>query len=271
MNTVASIADYQVRTHNSSVHSPNRIHSDEVARQFGFRGGLVPGVTVFAHMTRPLVAHHGAVWLERGIADVRFAKPAYEGELLTVHTADTQSATTHELTCVNEQGVELARMTTSLRTAPQAPDPRSAIAPAPPIAVPPVVTWDLMEIGTPFPALAWSPTRDENLQWCADVHDDLAIYRDGDTPYLHPGLILRQANHVLRTRFVLPAWIHAGSRIVLHAAARAGVAYEVRAIPEEKWQAKGHEIARLYVSVRDASRIVAEITHTAIFRPRKSG
>ena len=33
--------------------SENRIHSDEGARQYGFRGGLVPGVTVSAYLIHP--------------------------------------------------------------------------------------------------------------------------------------------------------------------------------------------------------------------------
>jgi hypothetical protein len=133
------------------------------------------------------------------------------------------------------------------------------------------VTWDLMAINQPFPALAWSPTREENREWCADVRDALPLYRDGDAPLLHPGLILRQANFVLRKRFVIPAWIHAASRITFFAPLRAGSSYEVRAIPEEKWNHKGHEFVRLFVAVRSADhsgRTVAEIIHTAIFRPR---
>lgn len=268
MSAVLAIADYQVRTHNSSTHSQNRIHSDDVARQFGFEGGLVPGVTVFAHMTRPLVASYGIDWLGRAVTEVKFARSAYEDDLLTVRT--TSASGGHELICTNEQGIELARMSSSLRTSAMAPDPRTDAAPAAPVADKPVVTWDLMEIGKPFPSLRWSPTKDDNAQWRHDVHDDLALYRDGDAPFLHPGYILRQANHVLRERFVLPAWIHAGSRITFHEAARVGVSYGVRAIPEEKWRAKGHEIARLYVAIRSGSRTVAEVLHTAIFNPRKA-
>ncbi len=270
MTPSVSIAPYQVRTHNASTQSENRMHSDDVARQFGFNGGLVPGVTVFAHMTQPLVARYGDAWLARGTADVRFSKPAYEGELLSIGSADASDGM-HALTCVNEQGVELARMSASLPAASAKPDARGDIPPAPPLAERPTVTWDLMAINQPFPALAWSPTREENREWCADVRDALPLYRDGDAPLLHPGLILRQANFVLRKRFVIPAWIHAASRITFFAPLRAGSSYEVRAIPEEKWNHKGHEFVRLFVAVRSADhsgRTVAEIIHTAIFRPR---
>lgn len=260
-------APYQVRTHNASTESENRMHSDDVAKQFGFKGGLVPGVTVFSHMTQPMVARYGEAWLARGTAEVSFGKPAYEGELLTIHTRDeTNSA--HVLTCLNEQGTELARMSATLPATAGKPDARSNIPPAPPQNERPTVTWDLMEVNKPFPALAWSPTRDDNLVWCRDNRDELALYREGATPLLHPGFILRQANFVLRKRFILPAWIHAASRITFFESARVGSDYEVRAIPEDKWNHKGHEFVRLYVAVRCGQRAVAEVLHTAIFRPR---
>ncbi len=270
MIPLANAAPYQVRTHNASTQSENRMHSDDVARQFGFKGGLVPGVTVFAHMTQPLVARYGAAWLARGTAEVSFGKPAYEGELLSIHTTDGNDGT-HALTCLNDQGVELARMSASLPATLLQADARGDIAPAPPLLERPTVTWDLMEINQPFPAMAWTPTRDDNIEWCDDVRDELPLYREGASPLLHPGLILRQANFALRRRFIIPAWIHAASRITFFEPLRVGPDYEVRTIPEEKWNHKGHEFVRLYVAVRRTDHggpTVAEMLHTAIFRPR---
>ena len=267
MTLITNAAPYQVRTHNPSTQSENRMHSDDVARMFGFNGGLVPGVTVFSHMTQPMVARHGEAWLARGTADVTFGKPAYEGELLSVHTTATGDDA-YTLTCMNEQGVELARMSAAIPSTPAQPDTRGDIPPSPPFNERPTVTWDLMEIGKPFPTLAWTPTREENLEWCRDTRDELPLYREGVSPLLHPGFILRQANYVLRKRFVIPAWIHAASRITFFEALRVGPDYEVRAIPEEKWNHKGHEFVRLYVAIRREQRTVAEVLHTAIFRPR---
>lgn len=261
---------YRVRTHNASEDSENRMHSDEVARSFGFKGALVPGVTVFAHMTRPLVERHGEAWLGRGTADVSFAKPAYEGDLLTVTSSANPNGPGCELVCRNDAGIELARMVSHIPDTPPAIDPRSDIAPAPPSNERPLVTWDLMAVGKPFPALAWTPTAADNAQWCADVRDDLPLYAQGAHAPLHPGFVLRQANYVLRNRFTLPAWIHTGSRIVFHAPLRIGRAYEVRAIPEEKWERKGHQFVRVYVAIRAGDKTMAEIAHTAIFQPRRA-
>jgi hypothetical protein len=265
----AELSSYQVRTHNASEQSENRMHSDEVARQFGFKGALVPGVTVFAHMTRPLVECFGEDWLGRSASEVSFAKPAYEGELLTIDTRSDAAGAGHELVCKNEEGKELARMTSHISAAQAAIDARSGVPPSPPSADRPLVTWELMEVGKPFPALDWHPSAADNRQWCDDVRDDLALYR-GDGAPLHPGFVLRQANFVLRRRFTLPAWIHTGSRIVFHDMLRVGPAYEVRAIPEEKWERKGHQFVRLYVAVRCGTTTMAEIDHTAIFNPRRT-
>ncbi len=270
-NVQDALAPYRVRTHNPSSASENRMHSDEVARRYGFRGGLVPGVTVFGHMTRQVVAHFGAAWLERGWAEVTFSKPAYEGEMLTVRTAVEEGEAGPELAsvCSNEAGIELARMSSGLSRTAIEPDARALAPPAQRLSERPEVTWELMQVGAPFPAFPWNATARENQDWCDDLRDDLPLYRE-DPAVLHPGLVLRQANNVLKYRFVLPAWIHTGSRIVVHRSPRAGLDYEVRAIPEEKWVRNGHEFVRLYVVVRTGDAIVAEILHTAIFRPREA-
>ena len=259
---------YEVRTRNTHASSENRMHSDDVAAAYGFKGALVPGVTVFSHMMQPLVAQQGAAWLTRGSVDVTFLKPAYDGELLGVRCIRNADGA-YALACSNDGGVELARMTAQLRVSPPAVDARAVLPPAPPREKQ-VVAWDLMEVGTAFPALAWTPTQADNLAWCADVRDELPIYREGAAPLLHPGFILRQANLVLRNRFTLPAWIHTASCLRFNSSAHAGDAFEVRAIPEEKWRKGGHEFVRLYVCLLRGEQVVIEILHTAIFTPRKA-
>src|SRR5262249_57159093 len=54
------------------------------ARRYGFRGGLVPGVIVYAYLTEPLVAGLGEAWLARGTAHARFRRPVIHAEDVTV-------------------------------------------------------------------------------------------------------------------------------------------------------------------------------------------
>lgn len=39
------LPEFRVEARNTSANRENRIHDDAVARQYGFRGALVPGVT----------------------------------------------------------------------------------------------------------------------------------------------------------------------------------------------------------------------------------
>jgi acyl dehydratase len=74
----------EVLAYNQSTESENKIHDDTVAKQHGFRGGLVPGVTVYAYIVQPAVVAWGMDWLSRGAANVVFRKPVYDGDRVRV-------------------------------------------------------------------------------------------------------------------------------------------------------------------------------------------
>jgi acyl dehydratase len=75
---------YRVCARNTAAESENKIHDDGVAARFGFRGGLVPGVTVYGYMTVPVVERFGLEWIERGRMQVKFLQPFYEGDEVIV-------------------------------------------------------------------------------------------------------------------------------------------------------------------------------------------
>ena len=70
---------YEVEAHNTATQSDNKIHDYEVASRFGFTGGLVPGVDVYAYLTHPPAEAWGRDWLERGTMRGRFHTPVYDG------------------------------------------------------------------------------------------------------------------------------------------------------------------------------------------------
>jgi hypothetical protein len=80
---------YRVAAFNASKASENKIHDDAVARRFGFTGGLVPGVDVYAYMTHMPVGRWGRAWLERGAAECRLKKPVYDGDIATVTATES--------------------------------------------------------------------------------------------------------------------------------------------------------------------------------------
>src|ERR1700730_16374742 len=87
--TAAALSRYRVEAFNTAKASENRIHDDAVARRFGFGGGLVPGVDVYAYMAHQPVARWGRAWLERGAAECLVQKPVYDGDIATVTATET--------------------------------------------------------------------------------------------------------------------------------------------------------------------------------------
>jgi acyl dehydratase len=242
--------------------SENKIHSDDIAMRFGFTGALVPGVTVFAHLAWPLTRRFGERWLRGSSVTTRFLKPAYHGETIALTDRET-SAENLTVECTNTAGVLLATLECAIETTQPALDPHAHIAgPREPDARV-EITWDTVHVDEPFARYVWKPDDALNREYAARVDDDTELFRKGA---LHPHAILSQANQVLVRRFVMPAWIHTGSELRLRKLLRVGDEIEVRAVPLEKWERKGHQFIKLYVAYVVGGEIAAEIFHTAIFR-----
>src|SRR6202171_5663032 len=78
------IEPYRVSAYNTSRHSENKMHDDNVAKRYGFSGGLGAGVDVLGSVSHLPVAKWGRAFLERGLIEARFVKPVYDGELTDV-------------------------------------------------------------------------------------------------------------------------------------------------------------------------------------------
>ena len=253
---------YQATARNFSGETENRIHSDEVAAQFGFAGALIPGAAVFGHMTRPLVHALGTDWLTNWTADVRFLKPAYHGDALTIR--HEVAGNEHAVRC-HARGVLLAELTSTLaETAETKP---TAIGAGAAIDERPEIHWDNVAVGEPFPAWTWSPDSIANAESAAQVEDDLDCYRQG---VIHPNAILGTANRAFTRRYLLPAWIHVGSTVRFHRLLRVGDEIEVRTVPKRKWRRKGHEFVSLAIAYLIEGVVATEIQHVSIFRVRSA-
>ncbi|MDX1375874.1 MAG: hypothetical protein R3357_09950, partial [Burkholderiales bacterium] len=109
-SSAAPLGPYRVRTVNAAINAANKIHDDATAARYGFRGGLVAGTLMYAHMTTPLVERLGAAWLERSVSELRLLQPAYDGEELTVEGACAEGA--WRLSLRNAARAELAVLET---------------------------------------------------------------------------------------------------------------------------------------------------------------
>jgi hypothetical protein len=261
---------YVVTTRNVSVHAENKIHDDVEAKRYGFKGGLVPGSALYAHMTRPVVAKFGEEWLGKNAGDLTLLKPAYEGEALRV-TVDEAEGDVPLLTVAiaNAEDQQLATLDTGIPETVPAPDDLHEMEPDPSTGPRTPISWDAVVVGKPMRALIWEPTVETQRAWCAGVSDDLSVYQGPKAP-VHPGTILQAANHILRNHFELKPWIHVGSQIVTRGILRVGQRIEMRAQPIERWEKKGHQFLKMYTALTVSGEPLVEVWHSAIFSVRPS-
>ena len=259
------MASHTLTARNWATSSENRIHDDEVAQRYGFRGGLVPGVTLFAYLVPAIVADQGEPWLEGGFVDVRFAAPVYEGGVVTaacdggvVELRDHEGTTCVSGTAWRARGGLLDRV---LRPMPL-PDDR------------PAASEDTLAIGTMLGSIEREATVDAIERYLEAIGDDAAWWRDRDL--VHPGWLLLDANNVLARNVRLGPWIHAASRVRLLRPVPLGAALETRAEVVDAYDRKGHKFVELDVvtlirgTPDGGERAVAAMTvrHTAIWQLR---
>ena len=255
---------YLVSAYNTAKESENKIHDDTVAQLFGFRGGLVPGVDVYAYMTHLPVEAWGRAWLERGSADCRFLKPVYEGATAAVTADAAPAAMTLELTV---DGELCATGSAALSDAPAtAPNPARFVETAPPETRPPADETSLAA----DTSLAIRPllvTEEFAANYLRNVRETDPLY--ARERLVHPGLILRTGNWLLTHNVMLGPWIHVGSTINNFATARVGQTLTARARVVANYEKKGHSFVDLDALVLADGAPVARFAHTAIYRPRQ--
>ena len=258
---------HEIIAYNLSAASENKIHDDAVAQKFGFRGGLVPGVEVYAYMTNLPVQKFGAEWLSGGTAECRFQKPVYDGRIaLASGELETDGSLTLK---VESEGVLCGSGTASMGHGKTSPD----IAGYP---VASLVDYDTRPDAAPKSLVegqimgTFRQTMDAGqlTQYLDDIQEDLTLY--GEERIVHPGWLLRLGNRSLTMNVRLGPWIHVGSRLDNFAAARYGDTVEARAKVSKHYEHKGHRFVELDVLlIANGETALAQIDHTAIYRPRQ--
>jgi acyl dehydratase len=263
------LPEYRVKVRNTSATSENLIHDEETARRYGFPGALVPGVTIYAYLTHPLVEALGPAWLDRGAATVRFARPVLDGE---------EAAVTGEITERTERGLQATVRITTERSG------ECAVLTATLPAGLPVAVNLAMYRSAPLPDERPAATREhfaalEALgtpvttydEACATgyverVADSLPAYR-GARGRVHPAFYLHEANRALSRNVTMSPWIHAGSVVRHLGAAWIGDTLETRGRVRSLYERKGRGYVEAdLVVMAGERRPIAHILHTAIYR-----
>jgi len=233
---------YKVVAVNTAPDSENKIHDDQVAARYGFRGGLVPGVTVYGYMAVPIV-EYAPEWLEYGCMQVRFREPLYDGDTVLVR-AEVADDGSIQVAAEREDGAICA--TGTARIAATVPEP---------ISYP----------ERPLPQQRPAPDRD-NLACGAPLG---TVKEKVDT--VEPRRLLQFSNEILVRNFKLGPWIHAASEVTNWSAALPGDEISARGRIHDRFDRKGHEFVVVDVMlVANGARLVQTVRHTAIYRPKLS-
>lgn len=255
---------YAVKAFNTATESTNKIHDDAVARELGFRGGLVPGVDVHAYLCHLPAERWGRAWLERGTIDARFVSPVYDGD--EVEITGTASG---------DDGIDLVLRDPTDEVCAEA----RATLPESAAAVPSLDDWPRGEppadrpnateatlTAQPFGQLAVHFHADRAAEYLFAVREELPLFwADG---LAHPGWLLRFANYVLTANVRLGPWIHVSSSVQLLGTVHDGDLVETRALVTATYERKGHRFVDLDVLQVVGDRPVARTAHTAIYQPR---
>jgi hypothetical protein len=251
--------EYVVHARNIDPASENKIHDDDVARQLGFSGALVPGVELFAYLTHPLVEAWGADFLRQGRIDARFRQPVYDGELVVAHVAEA-----------GDDGVdlELRGPDGSIRSVGHAaraavrPEDLGRFSDAPLPTILPAAAAESLRPG-PLGSIREDVDHRASAAYLDAISETLPIYREQSL--VHPGALLRMVNAVLVRNVELGPWIHTASSCVLLGLARVPSTLRAHAVVTETFERNGHEYVRYDALVLCGDEPVMCVEHTAIY------
>jgi acyl dehydratase len=259
---------YEVTAKNYGADHANRIHSDEGAARYGFAGALVPGVGLYAYLTRPVIGALGREWLERGAMSAKFVKPVYDGEKVQARArvADNDPL---ELTLelVNQSGELCAVGSAGLPNSSTALDPGAYPFRAPAQLWPASIA--SLSIGDTLGSFEFHPDmKGEMPKFLDNVVETSPIYDS----ICHPAFWIAQANEILMRNIALGPWIHTASDARHYAVARDGELLSLRGRVIDLYERRGHELIVVDLGLfGETDRPVAHIKHTAIIKLREAG
>jgi len=255
------MSEYRVTARNYSESSENRIHSDEIAKKYGFRGALVPGVAVYGHLTYPLVERLGADWLAHSTANIRLLKPTYDGEEVIVRCHEDNGQ--YHVTSHSPVGELTAELTSTMPATLPALENVSLLENEYKLPERVEISWNTVVPKQAFPPWEFELSSAENQRYTSEVSDNLELYKN---KAIHPHLLLSLANTALTNEYFMPTWIHASSNTRHRQQLFEGDSIVIKSVPLDKWERKGHEFIRLWVTYWRNGEITTDILHTAIYK-----
>ncbi len=263
----SSLPEYRVKAFIDTANSNNRIQDDEYARHYGFRAGLVSGMSVFAYMSRPLVELMGRDWLERGSTEVRLVRPDYEGEEIrvsgSVASVVKDEALSLEYQAANSQGAICGIGVAQMSAGRPAPEPSLTDFAAGRARLHRPVSLETLQVGENLTPITSEFTWNIHWQYCRKSIRDLHVIYEKT---LHPGWLVNRACQILAANYAIPAWIDVSCQVQHFNVQEEECPIETRGRVQGKFERDGDHFIVLDLAVFAPARCLATIRYTAIFR-----
>lgn len=249
---------------NTAPDSANEIHTDRMARQFGFRGGLVPGVTVSAYLIDPAIRHWGMAWLTRGEAHVSVVSPLYDGEPFEVRTTNRNESGARESwqgTLTRPDGTVSAMAEISLPDQPTNPPSRRGDPVAEPDYAAPAATKDvwrsLQSDGCQAFRYRWDDPMPTYLRDNAELP---SLLDPGQHGWANMSFLLGCANWVLAGNAYMNPWVHLETTSRNYAPVARGTDLIAEMKVLDTFEKKGHEFVDVEVVLYDEANDMCMMT-----------
>ena len=208
------------------------MHDDVVAAAYGFRRGLVPGITVYGYMAEPL----GREFLECGGMKLRLLEPFYDGDEVIVERTESTVVARNIEGHVCATGTLASHPPPDLNQYPESPLP---------------------ETRPPADEISLAPGRVLGT-----------VYHEPSAPTADQ--LLELSNRVIMRNVRLRPWIHASSELQHFALARPGETLSVRARVKDRFDRGAHRFVVVgTVVLGDDGRLIQHVSHTAIYEPAR--
>lgn len=268
--------------YNQVPHSKNEIHGDKVAKDFGFKGGLVPGVTVSAYLMHPAAVSYGMDFLERGFAHVRVNSPLYDEQAFEVQiesqgerriqaSNQEQGGQGYTAVLVPDGAPPCATAEVHIAGTMIEPPERRGDEPGDKDAALVPATRDNME------ALRKTGCKAFTYRWNAD-HEMSTYLRERSQMaeiysmegYANPSFVLGISNWVLAANAYMNPWVHMETKSQNYAPIPQGAKVIGEMAVKDLFDKKGHEFVDALINVFDveSNRCYASVELRAIYKLR---
>ena len=257
---------------NTAPDSENQIHSDDLAKRYGFKGGLVPGVTVSAYLLHPVIESSGMDWLEKGYANCKITSPLYDGENFEVVSEIPREGQTNTF-LKNEDGKIIANAESKiLENIPFKPkyrgDPLIQEEFKAPVAS--FAEWKkLKEEGCKAFKFHWGG--DKPLIYLSDEKKLPLILQPSKSGHANLSFLLGCANWILAGNAFMNPWVHLQTKSQNYKAVSLETALIAEMSVIDFYEKKGHEFIEVEVNLFEekSKQCCMSINQLAIFKLRK--